>query len=384
MGKNDDLSILTKELHQVFVWLTKKCLAERPKDVQRFCLDKLASKLGHRVLEGIPCLSREVSLLQSDNVSEFMNDVQLAKHESKHFPTGFDKQLKFGYVSSSDDSDGDEAEPVILVSNPDDDDSHAKRHHHETGSSTGNSQHVKTRNSHHSGKESVNGPNKKETLDKLNSEDKSAAEVTYINDEDDESEGIVDDDDDDDDDGNNKGGNSNIEFFKTDTFKNDELGEMVKQYEKDKRMIQLFEMWDGDSSGAIDFVELVMALHKFEQVAAAGVDIKVAADALVEFVESDTERELKLPQFTKVIVVFAKNLFDKSFDEVADHMLKVAQSTSEAAVLHAASGKDVSDIIAIDKEELQLMKETAECVSVSVENNICRLRTMRGGGVPGF
>lgn len=337
MGKEEDLSDITKELHQLFVWLTKKCFTERPKDVPRFCLDMIAMKLGQRVIEEAPGLSREVSLLQKDNVTEFVNDIRLARQASLTVSAGREKTRKCGYISS-DDHDEDGVDAVVI------------EHGH-------NNQHL------------MDQPKSDPFIS-----DKS---VTYVDDE----EISEADDDDDDDDGKSHGSKKDdehrVEFFNCDTFSSEELEEMVERYGKDERMIQLFREWDGDDSGAVDFVELVIALHKFEHVSSAGVDIKVAADALVEFVESDTERELKLPQFAKVIVVFTRNLFGKPFDDVADHMLKVAGSTSEAAMLEAARGGDVSDIVALDKEELELMRETAKCVSVNVESNISKLRTTR-------
>lgn len=319
MGNHDELSCVTNDLQQMFVWLSKLCLTERPRDVQRFCLDKLSQKLGMRLsTEHAPGLSREVSLLENDNATEFVRDVRLARHESPQRKEETQSR-ECGYVSSEESDSG-------------------------VGLST------------------------------TSGFDKSVTDV------DDETDGS--------DDGMERAGergtsrangkDRNPEFFNRNVFSEAELEAMVEQYVKDDRMKSLFQAWDGDNSGAIDFVELVIALHKFEDVARAGVDIKVAADALVEFVESDTERELKLPQFAKVIIVFARNNFGKSFDEVADHMLKVATSTSEAAVLHAARGRDVSEIMAFDKEELELMRETAQCVSLNVESNISKLRTTRG------
>lgn len=315
MGNHDELSSIANDLQQMFVWMSKVCLVERPSDVQRFCLNRLATKLGMQVVDGVPGLSREVSLLGKENVAEFVRDVGLARPASIKNSTGRENR-KCGYVSSEDSDGGAGAVTDFGL-------------------------------------------------------DKSVIEV--------------DDESDDSDDGKHDanggdvsgGKNGDPEFFNRDVFTEAELDSMVERYVEDDRMVRLFQAWDGDNSGAIDFVELVLALHKFEDVARAGVDIKVAADALVEFVESDMERELKLPQFAKVIIVFARNTFGKSFDEVAGHMLKVATSTSEAAVLHAARGRDVSEIMAIDKEELELVRETAQCVSVNVESNISKLRTTR-------
>lgn len=321
MGKHDDDNIcnVTSDLQKMFVWLAKVCLTEQPSDVERFCLNKLARKLGVRIESDRP-LSREVSLLQDDDVSEFVRDVKEARHALIPISSQA-KNRKCGYVSSDE---SERTEPVPPVFN-------------------------KTES-----RRSIFGDESDGSDD---GGEKVTGKVTLVNEKEER----------------------NPQFFNRHVYTEMELELMVHRYVDDDRMVSLFRAWDGDGSGAVDFVELVMALHKFEDVARAGVDIKVAADALVEFVESDSERELKLPQFAKVIIVFAKNTFNKSFEDVADHMLNVARSTSEAAVLQAARGVDVSEIEAFDKEEQKFVRETAQCVSVNVENNISRLRTNRIG-----
>lgn len=316
-NEGQTLADVSRDVHGMFVWLAKACLAEKPRDVERFCLDKLARKLGVS-LSNTKRLSREVSLLQDDNVSEFVRDVNAAQHAL--LPgSSTAKQRKCGYVSSDESERAETATASTLQ---------------------------KTESRSFFGDDS-DGSDEGEA--------KVTGKVTVVTEKEER----------------------NPQFFNRGVYTEVELERMVIRYVDDDRMVSLFRLWDGDDSGAVDFVELVMALHKFEDVARAGVDIKVAADALVEFVESDSERELKLPQFAKVIVVFAKNTFNKCFDEVADHMLKVAKSTSEAAVLQAARGVDVSEIEAFDKEEQKFVRETAQCVSVNVENNISRLRTNR-------
>ncbi|CAN8073339.1 unnamed protein product [Agarophyton chilense] len=166
-------------------------------------------------------------------------------------------------------------------------------------------------------------------------------------------------------------------LFSTAVISDQELERKTELYRNDERMKSLFRAWDGDGSGKVDFVELVLALHKFEDVASAGIDIQVASDALVQFVESDTERELNLSEFTRVIILFALNNFHADFDSVADHMLKVATSTSEAAVLRAACGADVSDLQAADKEEQEFLRETVMGMEQHVTDNIQKLREQR-------
>ncbi|KAI0562858.1 hypothetical protein FGB62_51g06 [Gracilaria domingensis] len=170
---------------------------------------------------------------------------------------------------------------------------------------------------------------------------------------------------------------SSCSLFSTAVISDQELDRRTELYRKDRRMKSLFRAWDGDGSGKVDFVELVLALHKFEDVASAGIDIQVASDALVQFVESDSERELNLTEFTRVIILFALNNFHADFESVADHMLAVATSTSEAAVLRAACGADVSDIQAADKEEQEFLREAALGMEQHVTHNIQKLREQR-------
>ncbi|PXF44090.1 hypothetical protein BWQ96_06171 [Gracilariopsis chorda] len=172
-------------------------------------------------------------------------------------------------------------------------------------------------------------------------------------------------------------GTASCALFSTAVISPEELERKTSLYQKDERMKSLFRAWDGDGSGRVDFVELVLALHKFEDVASAGIDIQVASDALVQFVESDTERELNLAEFTRVIIIFALNCFHDDFDNVADHMLAVATSTSEAAVLQAASGADVSEIQAADKEEQEFLRQTAKGIEQNVTDNILKIRVQR-------
>lgn len=329
MGGANELKDVMSDLQQTFVWLAKQCLVEKPKNVQRFCLEKLAMRLGLRI-EVAPGLSREVSLLQNDNLSDFVRDVHDARHATLPVGSARESARVVRYVSSDSDT-ADHA-------------SHANKSEHELAGG------IYTSGGEDSGSD-------EEGLDAVSGRVTVTAEdvPTSVKDR-------------------------NIRFFNRNIFSEDELEKQVARYVNDERMVRLFRAWDGDGSGAVDFVELVMALHKFEIVASAGVDIAVAADALVEFVETDTERELKLPQFAKVIIVFAKNTFGKSFEFVADHMLRVALSTSEAAVLQAARGVDVSELEAFDKEEQKFVRETAQCVSINVENNISRLRTNRAAG----
>lgn len=330
MGGDNELKDVMTDLQQTFVWLAKQCLVEKPKNVQRFCLEKLAMRMGLRV-EVAPGLSREVSLLQNDNISDFVRDVHDARRAAHTTGPARDPSRAVRYVSSDSDtghrkaSSVNEYEDVVHGIYTSDGGEESEGSDAEVGAVPG--------------KVTV-------TAEDVPSSVK----------------------------------DRNIKFFNRNIFSEDELERQVAMYVNDERMVRLFRAWDGDGSGAVDFVELVMALHKFENVASAGVDIAVAADALVEFVETDTERELKLPQFARVIIVFAKNTFGRTFDIVADHMLRVALSTSEAAVLQAARGVDVSEIEAFDKEEQKFVRETAQCVSVNVENNITRLRTTRAAG----
>lgn len=330
MSGQHELKDVVTDLQQTFVWLARQCLSERPSNVQRFCMEKLATRLGLRV-EVVPGLSREVSLLQNDDVADFVRDVHEARPAIVPIVPARDSMRMARYVSS--DSEPLESSPAT--------------HRGRSGCSHAYAS---------------DGADESENSD-IDEGKVVTGKVTVT--AEDVATPVKD---------------RNPKFFNRNVFSEEELERQVALYVDDIRMIRLFQAWDGDGSGAVDFVELVMALHKFENVASAGVDIAVAADALVEFVETDTERELKFPQFAKVIIVFAKNTFGKHFDAVADHMLRVALSTSEAAVLQAARGVDVTEIEAYDKEEQKFVRETAQCVSVNVENNITRLRTTRAAG----
>lgn len=71
--------------------------------------------------------------------------------------------------------------------------------------------------------------------------------------------------------------------------------------------------------------------------------------------------------------MFERSLLGKMYDEVADHMIKVATITCEGAMWKAKRKNDVSHIVAIEREELELMREKAPYMSDNVENNIFKL-----------
>ncbi len=155
-----------------------------------------------------------------------------------------------------------------------------------------------------------------------------------------------------------------------------QLDSEVARYKDDERMQSLYDAWDADKSGAIDLVELVVELHKFDEVARDGKGIQAASEALVQCVNSDNG-EIELAEFAKVIVLFCHNIFKNNFDQVAEHMLAVATSTSEAAALHAAEGRDTSEIELADKEEEEFLRATVKGIEDHVNDNIRRIRTTR-------
>lgn len=154
------------------------------------------------------------------------------------------------------------------------------------------------------------------------------------------------------------------------------LASEVARYKDDERMKSLYRIWDGDNSGAIDLVELVVELHKFDEVSRDGKGIQVASEALVQCVNSDSG-ELDMADFSTVVVLFCHNIFKAAFDDVAEHLLAVAESTSEEAARRAADGHDVSEIEAYDKEEHEFLKETVKGIEDSINDNVRRLRTTK-------
>lgn len=152
-----------------------------------------------------------------------------------------------------------------------------------------------------------------------------------------------------------------------------QLDAEVVRYKGDRRMQSLYDAWDADKSGAIDLVELVVELHKFDEVARDGKGIQAASEALVQCVDSDNG-EIELVEFTKVIVLFCHNIFRDQFDNVAEHMLAVASSTSEEAARRAAQGRDTGDLEAADKEEEEFLRATVTGIQDHVIDNIGKLK----------
>lgn len=152
-----------------------------------------------------------------------------------------------------------------------------------------------------------------------------------------------------------------------------QLAGEVGRYKGDRRMKSLYDAWDADGSGAIDLVELVVELHKFDEVARDGKGIQAASEALVQCVDSDNG-EIELEEFTKVIVLFCHNIFRDQFDNVAEHMLAVAKSTSEEAARRAAQGRDTDALEEADKEEEEFLRATVAGIEDHVLDNIGKLK----------
>lgn len=315
------LSDVTASLEKLLTFLAKQCLTELPEDVDRFCLDLLARKLDMHVSKRVQ-LTKEESRADEDlrAIEEDVKKELVSDFEPKP------KALRHRAYQSSDESEEDVKRVASYQSADFRFDPVYESDDSEIEVAEGR---VKTA---HNPKHDASGFH-------------APRPVCYL--------------------------------FSKEKISDLELDEKTKRYKDDDRMKSLFQAWDGDDSGAVDFVELVLALHKFKEVANAGIDIQVASDALLEFVESDTERELKLSEFTRVIILFALNNFNADFEDVADHMLDVATSTSEAAVLQAKIGVDTTEIEAADKAEEEFLRETVKGMEEQVTDSIRKLRTKR-------
>lgn len=324
MNESASVSEVTAKIEELLTLLAKECLMKLPKDPEAVCLEFLAKKNGVHVVSSVR-LNRGKSIADEDlqAIEEDVNTELVSDNEGKR-----SKPLQRVYQSSNESDQDDESVGVKRITSyysseyrfePTD----------ECDSDLEDSAKVKTARPAEGRMESFHVPRP----------------VCYL--------------------------------FSKEKISDVELDEKTKRYQDDERMKSLFRAWDGDGSGAVDFVELVLALHKFEQVAHAGIDIQVASDALLEFVESDTERELKLSEFTRVIILFALNNFDADFEDVADHMLDVATSTSETAALQAKTGADTTEIEAADKAEEEFLRETVKGMEEQVTDSIRKLRTKR-------
>jgi hypothetical protein len=153
---------------------------------------------------------------------------------------------------------------------------------------------------------------------------------------------------------------------------------MVLKVRDDLRMRQLFDTWDADGGGTVDLMELVVALHKFNRVMEDGSGLKRATQALIGKEGEGGGHELDMNEFTRFVVQFCEDAYGKAFDEMAGHMLEVAATTSERAVLAKANGeRDVDKIMADDEEETELLRETVRGVEASVVENIEKIKTKR-------
>lgn len=309
-------------LESLLTTLAKECLVNKPQDVEMFCLEFIAKRREMQV-SPIVKLSRGLSLAVDEDLLTVEDDIGAAQHEASQTHRQ-DQSQQGGYQSS--EGSGGEVRSIASY--------HSNAWQFEAA-------------------DDFSGSDREEAVKVRTAKPIHGSEDHDIDQ------------------------HTSCYLFSTEVISPEELERKTEQYVHDERMKSLFRAWDGDGSGAVDFVELVLALHKFEQVAQAGIDIQVASDALLEFVESDTERELKLREFTRVIILFALNNFKKDFDTVADHMIEVANCTSEAAVLHAKTGRDTSEIEAADMEETEFLRETVKCMEEQVTDNIRKIRTKR-------
>lgn len=324
MSETASVSEVTVKIERILTLLAKECLMKLPKDPEAFCLDLLARRNGMQIMP-IVRLNRGKSIADEDlqAIEEDVNKELVLDNEGKRA-----EPLRRVYQSSNESDQDDESAEMKRVTSY-----YSSEYRFEPAdeydSDSEESTRVKTAHPAEGRVESFHTPRP----------------VCYL--------------------------------FSKEKISDVELDEKTKKYQDDERMKSLFRAWDGDGSGAVDFVELVLALHKFKQVANAGIDIQVASDALLEFVESDTERELTLSEFTRVIILFALNNFNADFDKVADHMLDVATSTSEAAVLQAKIGADTTELEAADKAEEEFLRETVKGMEEQVTDSIRKLRTKR-------
>lgn len=155
------------------------------------------------------------------------------------------------------------------------------------------------------------------------------------------------------------------------------IAKLTEEAKTDPRMKTLFDTWDADGGGTVDLVELVVAMHKFNRVMEDGSGLKRASEALLHNDADDTQ-ELDIEEFARFIVTFCDEAYGKTFAEMAAHMLAVASSSSERAALAVASGHDdIEQIIKNDEEEIEVLKETIKGVEASVVENISKIKTSR-------
>lgn len=159
--------------------------------------------------------------------------------------------------------------------------------------------------------------------------------------------------------------------------KMERINKLTEDAKGDPRMKTLFDTWDADGGGTVDLVELVVAMHKFNRVMEDGSGLKRASEALLHN-DDDESQELDILEFTRFIVNFCDEAYGKTFDEMAAHMLAVAGSSSERAALAVASGhEDIEQIIKNDEAEIEVLKETVRGVEASVVENISKIKTNR-------
>lgn len=157
----------------------------------------------------------------------------------------------------------------------------------------------------------------------------------------------------------------------------DRITKLTEEAKDDPRMKTLFDTWDADGGGTVDLVELVVAMHKFNRVMEDGSGLKRASEALLHN-NDDESQELDIAEFARFIVTFCDEAYGKTFDQMAAHMLAVASSSSERAALAVASGhQDIEQIIKNDEEEIEVLKETIRGVEASVVENITKIKTSR-------
>ena len=129
------------------------------------------------------------------------------------------------------------------------------------------------------------------------------------------------------------------------------------QYGKTQK---LFDLWDADKNGFIDFNELLLGMRKFQGVMDMNESVERAALVMLGF-DQDSNQKLDRQEFARAIVNFASAM-DVELHELIDFMIAVTalEENSDFEKAHAdavsktVSG-DIQDIqqlfLALDEEE---------------------------------
>jgi Ca2+-binding EF-hand superfamily protein len=149
----------------------------------------------------------------------------------------------------------------------------------------------------------------------------------------------------------------------------------------DKRMIALFQLFDLDHDGQVDFVEVALGLHKLTD------DIEGSTVAAVEILltfDTDESRRLDYVQFAKLLMNIAASS-DKKFEDIADALtLQMCKGVQVVTADELAGLAVVEEMYNAVLDEADAQREAIEAIGALQYSKLHKLFDLWDADHDGF